>query len=135
MNRLLDGVHILIVEDDEDNRELLSFALRDSGAKVTTARSAAEVRALLETALPDLIVSDLSLPGEDGCAMMASLRANPATAKVPAIALTGYTESSYLVRAVKAGFAQLITKPVDLPDLLGPIASLVGRGLPTRGRA
>jgi CheY-like chemotaxis protein len=128
MKHTLDGVRILVVEDDPDSLELFEYFLSTEGAVVATARSAADAGAWLSSNRPDVLISDLSLPDGDGCALIASLRANPEIAHTPAIAITGHAEDEALLRTVKAGFDRHIAKPVDLDAVLSAILALVSRG-------
>jgi CheY-like chemotaxis protein len=90
------------------------------------ARSATDARARFADARPDVIVSDLSLPDEDGCTLITSIRASGA-GNVPAIALTGHAEDATLLRAAKAGFARHIAKPADPMEILATVANAAGR--------
>jgi DNA-binding response OmpR family regulator len=128
MTRTLDGVRILVVEDDADSLELFEYFLTTEGAVVATARSAADAGEWLKSNRPDLLISDLSLPDGDGCALIASVRANPETAHTPAIAVTGHAEDEAHLRTVKAGFDRHIAKPVELGAVLSAILALVSRG-------
>jgi CheY-like chemotaxis protein len=128
MKRTLDGVRILVVEDDPDSLELFEYFLSTEGAVVATARSAADAGEWLSSNKPDVLISDLSLPDGDGCALIASLRANPEIARTPAIAITGHAEDAALLRTVKAGFDRHIAKPVELGAVLSTILALVSRG-------
>jgi two-component system, OmpR family, response regulator len=126
VTRLLSGVRVLVVEDDIDGLEVLElFLSSDQGAMVMTARSALEAREKLATTIPDVLVSDLSLPDEDGYALLASIRADPRTSDIPAIALTGYANERAVTRSVKAGFDRHIAKPADMVELVATILSLV----------
>ncbi|HYP52105.1 MAG TPA: ATP-binding protein [Pyrinomonadaceae bacterium] len=125
----LDGVRVLVVEDEPDTRELLKVMLEQCGAQVTTAPSAAEAFALLEESPPDVLVSDIGLPGEDGYEFIGKVRALPAErgGRVPAIALTAYARSEDRLQALRAGFQMHVSKPVELAELVTVAASLVRR--------
>jgi signal transduction histidine kinase len=127
---LLDGVRVLVVEDEEDTRELLIASLRQCGADVTAAASVAEALESLDRSLPDVLVSDLAMPGEDGYSLIRKVRARgpEAGGKIPAAALTAYARAEDRVRALASGFQRHLPKPVDPADLIGMVASLAGRG-------
>jgi signal transduction histidine kinase/ActR/RegA family two-component response regulator len=127
----LDGVRILVVEDDPDNREMLVEALELSGAVATPAASAQEALAIARSARPDVIVSDISMPGADGYDLIRSLRAlSPEMRKVPAIALTAHARLEDVSRVLEAGFTMHLGKPVGPSSLCAAIA----RVLRQRGR-
>jgi CheY-like chemotaxis protein len=86
----VSGLSVLIVEDDEDTRDILEIILVQSGASVRVAGSAGEGRAAIQQQAPDVILADLSLPDEDGCAFIASVREGASSRAIPAIALTGH---------------------------------------------
>lgn len=121
----LSGLTILVVEDDADSRELLEVFLESQGARVRLAASADEARASLTGSPVDVILTDASLSGEDGFALVAGLRADPTTRDIPAIAITGHAEEHSRQRAVDAGFQKFITKPFDVFALPAAIASVV----------
>jgi CheY-like chemotaxis protein len=125
MNPPLSGIRILVVEDDPDSLELLEFFLTGQGAVVTSARSASEARDALSARAPEVLISDVGLPDEDGLALVASLRAEPRTSKIPAIAVTGYSDEAALSRITKAGFDARIVKPIDLTEVVSAIQGLV----------
>jgi signal transduction histidine kinase len=127
---LLGGVRVLVVEDEEDTRELLIASLRQCGADVTAAASVAEALESLDRSLPDVLVSDLAMPGEDGYSLIRKVRARgpEAGGKIPAAALTAYARAEDRVRALASGFQRHLPKPVDPADLIGMVASLAGRG-------
>lgn len=130
---VLDSVHVLLVEDEPDARDLVLRILEDRGARVTAVANAADAIAAFIERKPDVIVSDIGLPGEDGYAFMRRLRAIEGyDGKVtPAAALTALARSDDRRRALLAGFQTHIAKPVDPRELLVVIASLTGR---TRSR-
>jgi signal transduction histidine kinase len=127
--QLLSGMAVLVVEDEEDTREILVRALERSGAEVQAVASAAEALDLLERGLPDVLISDIGMPGEDGYSLLRKLRARgPGRgAELPAAALTAYARSEDRVQALAAGFQTHIAKPVDPIELVGLVAKLVGR--------
>jgi signal transduction histidine kinase/ActR/RegA family two-component response regulator len=122
----LDGVRILVVEDDADNREMLVEALELSGAVATPAASAREALELARSARPDVIVSDISMPGEDGYDLIRGLRAlSPEMREVPAIALTAHARAEDVARVLEAGFTMHLGKPVGPTSLCAAIVRVV----------
>jgi two-component system CheB/CheR fusion protein len=124
----LDGVRVLVVDDDADTRELLKVALTTCGAKVTTCISSAKALAEIKRQKPDCIVSDVGMPGEDGYGFMKKLRAlkEKDGGKIPAIALTGFAGADHKTLADAAGYQAHIPKPVELAELTSEIARLTG---------
>jgi signal transduction histidine kinase len=122
----LQGMRVLVVDDDPDARELLSIILEGAGAKTTTAASAAEAFDLLQKELPDFLVSDIGMPGENGLALLAKIRALPADqgGRTPAVALTAYVGAQDRVLALSAGFHIHLPKPVEPGQLIAAIATL-----------
>src|SRR6185369_4255378 len=104
--QLLAGVRVLVVEDEEDTRELLVRAMERSGAEVAAVASVAEALALLEGPLPDVLVSDIGMPGEDGYSLIRKLRSRGPErgGNLPAAALTAYARSEDRFQALQAGF-------------------------------
>jgi PAS domain S-box-containing protein len=127
--RNLDGLRILVVDDEEDARDLLRTALEQCHAHVTTAGSAAEALATIETARPDIIVSDIGMPLEDGYTFVRKLRERPRDAggRTPAIALTAYARPEDQKRALAAGFQRHAAKPIEPQELFAVISDVVGR--------
>lgn len=118
-NRPLGGTGILIVEDNDEVRRILQMVLEQYGAEVWPAASAEEAEQLLERVQPDLLVSDIGLPGKDGLRFLRELRARGhVAARVPAIALTAYAREQDVENARSAGFHAHIAKPVDANKLL-----------------
>jgi CheY-like chemotaxis protein len=117
---------ILVVDDEPDAREMLVLLLEQLGASVTAACSAAEALAAVAHVRPDIMLSDLGMPGEDGYSLIRRLRAHPTTegGAIPAIAVSGYAAVEDRQRALAAGFQRHVAKPVNLPDLLNSITSL-----------
>lgn len=115
---------ILVVDDDKDTNEMVSYCLEASGMVVRAAKSVAEALVILETWPAGCILTDVAVPGEDGFALLAHVRANPATHAIPLIALTGYGGETQ-TRALDAGFHMFITKPVDLTSLPATVEGVV----------
>jgi len=112
----LDGVEILLVEDDREAPDAMTYALEARGARVRPARSARAAWAAFREHAPDVVVSDLSMPDEDGYSLLRRIRSSAATSP-PAIALTGFTRAEDRARVLSAGFAAHVAKPID-PDWL-----------------
>ncbi len=123
------GVKVLIVDDEPDARALLKRLLEDCGAVVTVAASAEEAMRKLQAERPDVIASDIGMPGEDGYALIRRIRAlGPERGgDTPALALTAYARADDRVKAVMAGFQHHISKPVEPAVLIAMVASLTGR--------
>ena len=115
---------MLIVEDDEDSRELLEMFLRSQGAHVRAVACAADARAAIRELVPDVLLADITLPDESGFDFVGSLRADPATRHIPAIAMTGHTDAAARQQALGAGFHSLVTKPLDIWSLAADVARL-----------
>jgi PAS domain S-box-containing protein len=123
----LDGLRILVVDDEPDSNDAVSELLASCGADVRAAASADEARDVLARWRPDVLVSDVGMPGEDGYAFIARLRANEGDrAPMPAVALTAYASRDDKVRLLSAGFQAHVPKPLDPNELVAVIASLVG---------
>jgi CheY-like chemotaxis protein len=120
----------LLVEDDDDSRKLLGTMLRRYGARVTATKSAAEALAVFDHDLPDVMVSDIGMPDQDGYELVRRVRALPAEkgGGTPAIALTGYASRKDRERALTSGYQQHMAKPIEQADIITAIAALVGRG-------
>ena len=126
----LDGVRVLVVDDEPDTRDLLKAGLGRCGAEVTAAASVAEALEAMQTAAPDLLISDIGMPEEDGYEMIRRVRALPdeSGGRVPAIALTAYARVEDRMHALRAGYQMHVPKPVELAELVAVAASLVQRG-------
>ena len=118
---------ILLVEDNEMNRDMLSRRLERRGYEVVIAVDGAEGVDKAGTEAPALILMDMSLPGVDGWDATRRIKAAPATRAIPVIALTAHAMSGDRERAVEAGCDDFDTKPVDLARLLGKIEALLAR--------
>jgi len=126
---ILKGVRILAVDDQADTRELIILALSRYGAEVRACSSAIEACTMIENWKPEVIVSDIGMPGEDGYDLMRKIRAlTPESGgTIPAVALTGYAGAVDASKAYAAGYQVHMTKPVELFELAATVASLAGR--------
>ncbi|WP_438025947.1 hybrid sensor histidine kinase/response regulator [Sorangium sp. So ce233] len=128
--RLLEGIRVLVVDDETDARELLGIIFVRAGATVREAASAGSALEALREGEFDVLVSDIGMPGEDGYAMMRRLRALgtevPASG-IPALALTAYTRVEDRRQAIAAGFQMHLAKPIEPNSLVTAVAHLVGR--------
>jgi two-component system cell cycle response regulator DivK len=118
---------ILLVEDNEMNRDMLSRRLMRNGFEIVIAVDGQEGVNLAASAQPDLILMDLSLPVIDGWEATRRVKANPATAKIPVIALTAHAMSQDKEKALAAGCDDFDTKPVELTRLLEKINGLLNK--------
>jgi CheY-like chemotaxis protein len=125
----LDDLTILVVDDEADTRELLKQGLEYCGAKVRVAGSVAEAMDELKTALPDIVISDIGMPGSDGYDLIRQVRRLPAArgGKIAAIALTAYTRIEDRLQALRAGYDMHVPKPVELAELVAVAASVTRR--------
>jgi PAS domain S-box-containing protein len=126
---VLTGLRVLVVDDEADTRALLRVMLEQCGSQVKTAASAAEALKLFEQSRPDVLVSDIGMPEEDGYKLIAGVRAMEAESggRVPAIALTAYARAEDRVRVLRAGFQVHVPKPIEPDELVAVVASLAGR--------
>jgi PAS domain S-box-containing protein len=121
----LDGVRVLVVDDEADARDLLELVLTEAGARVATATSASEAFVRLAEHEPHVIISDIGMPEEDGYSLMRRVRAtNLAAATAPAIALTAYTRNEDRLKALAMGFSAHVGKPVEPGELVDLVAAL-----------
>jgi PAS domain S-box-containing protein len=132
----LDGLRLLVVDDQADQRELVTMFLQAYGAQITGAASAAEAIAALERAIPDVLVSDIAMPHEDGYELIRRIRAleRETGKRIPALALTAYTSIHDARRARVAGFDTHVGKPVEPEVIAKAVATLAGRRWPQSGR-
>jgi PAS domain S-box-containing protein len=126
----LRGLRVLSVDDDPGTREMLHVALERLGAQVESAADAAEALDKLRHGPPDVLVSDIGLPGEDGYDLIRRVRglAEPQARDLPAVALTGYARAQDQQAVLAAGYQAFAAKPVDLADLVGIILELTKKG-------
>lgn len=120
----LADVHVLLVDDDPDTLQILSVVLVESKANVQTAASVKEAMEVLEWFKPDVVVSDLAMPGEDGYSLIARIRAAESVKQMPAVALTSYVRVEDRTRALSAGFNMFVPKPVEPKELITAISNL-----------
>jgi len=125
----LDGLRVLVVDDDPDTCQVLEAILRWDGAEVRVCQSAAETLATLAGWWPDILLCDIGMPGEDGYSLMRKIRALglPPGHPLTAVALTAYARSEDRQQALSAGFQMHVPKPFDADELIATVASL-GRG-------
>lgn len=125
----LDGLKVLVVDDEADTRELIGEVLKECGSEVIITRSAAEAFAAIEQHKPDILISDLGMPDEDGYSLIEKIRALPSErgGDIPAAALTAYARAEDRMRVLRSGFQFHLPKPVDSAELVTVVASLAGR--------
>jgi PAS domain S-box-containing protein len=128
-NQPLVGMNILVVDDDDDSRDFLTFALTESGAKIYSAESAASAFGAMESFQPNLIISDIGMPQEDGYSLMQRIRQLPEYmgGQIPAIALTAYAGDSDRQKAILAGFQTHLAKPIMPDELVDAVIQLIGQ--------
>ncbi len=128
----LNNFWILIVDDEADARDMVSFMLQINGARVTTAKSAVEALDVLKNigehqATPNVIISDIGMPNEDGYALIQKIRALPIaqSSKIPAIALTAFNRPEDKQNALEAGFQLHLGKPIEPEHLVAAVSHVV----------
>jgi len=125
----LQGLKVLVVDDEADTRELIREVLKECGSEVITSPSVAEALIALEQHKPDVLISDLGMPDEDGYSLIAKVRELPPErgGEIPAAALTAYARAEDRMRVLRSGFQFHLPKPVDSAELVTVVASLAGR--------
>jgi PAS domain S-box-containing protein len=123
----IKGLRLLVVDDEEATRELLRAVLERAGAQVETARSASEAVVSFQQNRPDILLTDIAMPGEDGYSLIRRIRALPADqgGRVPAVALTGHARMIDRTRALMAGFRAHVPKPIEPAELMAVLVALV----------
>jgi PAS domain S-box-containing protein len=123
----LAGVQVLLVDDDRDSLQILTIMLTTCGAQVQTAASAAEALEVLQSYKPDVVVSDLAMPDEDGYSLIGKIRDLEAHSgkQTPTVALSAYARMKDRARALSAGFNLFMSKPAEPNELIPAIASLI----------
>jgi len=127
----LDGVRVLVVDDDSDTRQMLKAVLSECQAHVIIAASAAEAIVEIERRKPDVLVSDLGMPEQDGYELIKKVRGMESadhTVRIPALALTAYAKAEDRVRALASGYQVHLSKPVEPAEFVLVVANLAGRG-------
>ncbi|PSN15026.1 hybrid sensor histidine kinase/response regulator [filamentous cyanobacterium CCT1] len=119
------NIHVMIVEDDVDSRNLITATLQHFGAQVTAFSSAADAIVALAKTQPDILISDIGMPGMDGYMLMQHLREMTSASEIPAIALTSYTTKIDRERIFAAGFQKHLPKPMEVAELIEAILALV----------
>jgi len=129
----LQGLKVLVVDDEADTRELIGEVLKECGSEVIITCSVQEALAALEQHKPDILISDLGMPDEDGYALIEKIRALPSErgGDIPAAALTAYARAEDRMRVLRSGFQFHLPKPVDSAELVTVVASLAGRAYKT----
>ena len=120
----LTGLHILVLDDECDARDAVSAVLEGCGARVTPVGSVRDAIAALELKAPDLIVSDIAMPDEDGFRFIGEVRNLPTKGRVPALALTAYASAEERGRILAAGFDSYLAKPIEASELAATVARL-----------
>ena len=123
----LSGIKVLVVDDELDARQLIRRVLIECGAELAVAGSADEAMTLMESFRPDIMVSDVGMPDQDGYDLIRRVRARVAAKTLPAVALTAFARSEDRRRALLAGFQTHVSKPVEPAELVAVVASLVER--------
>lgn len=124
----LRGLHVLVVDDNRDTREMLRQLLTHSGALVTTVDTGEGALAVLRNVLADVIISDLSMPRHDGRWVIRNIRVlGGRQATIPAVAITAYRETEAEADALHAGFDTYLEKPLDFRHLIETILRVTGR--------
>ena len=128
----LTGVHVLVVDDDPDALAVMRRLFEAAHAEVLTAESASDALLIIDMTIPDIVISDIGMAGEDGYSLIRKIRALPPErgGRVPAIALTAFARAEDRRRAMLAGFHVHFSKPVETVELRAAVATLVGRSDP-----
>jgi signal transduction histidine kinase/ActR/RegA family two-component response regulator len=122
--QILSGLRILLVDDDKDTLELLSAALTQRSATVTAVSSVAAAVDWIKSCRPDVLISDIAMPGEDGHELMRQVLALDVVPRIPAIAITAYAKEEDKERALAAGYQRYLSKPVELRDFISTVAEV-----------
>jgi CheY-like chemotaxis protein len=124
----LEGVRVLLVEDNPDTLDMLKFIFDESGAEVIATATVDEALDALERFKPDALVSDIAMPDRDGYDLIREIRSRGPErgGKIPAVAVTAYARAEDRVRVLAAGFQMHVAKPIDPDELIAVVASLTG---------
>jgi CheY-like chemotaxis protein len=131
---MLEGLRVLVVDDNFDSRELVSVILEGYGVQVTAVASAQEALETIAQSQPDLLICDLQMPDQDGCSFISQLRSLPPEqgGQIPALALSGANDEDKN-QALACGFEQFFLKPVDPDRLIEVITPLIQPALSSKG--
>jgi signal transduction histidine kinase/ActR/RegA family two-component response regulator len=127
----LEGLRVLVVDDEPDTRHVISAVITKSGAEVKTCASVAEALEMLKLWKPDILMSDIGMPDEDGYSLIRKVRALSVESGglIPAAALTAYARDDDRERALEAGFQMHVAKPIGSKELIATVAGLAGRAV------
>jgi DNA-binding response OmpR family regulator len=117
--------HIIVVDDDKEVREIVTFALNCNGFEVAAASNGQQLHHLLTSQVPDLIILDVMMPGQNGYQLFHSLRNNPDTQQIPIIIMTAHAENIYERISADLGAAKHVTKPFHPLDLVEKVRALL----------
>ena len=132
-HRSLTGIKVLLVEDQWDSRDLMAEVLRSAGCEVVATGSVPEAMDALPDARPDILVSDIGMPGEDGYALLRRIRqGDHAFRAIPALAVSAYAREEDRIRSLSAGFQMHLAKPFEPTDLTAAVSRLIHRDTPAR---
>jgi PAS domain S-box-containing protein len=123
-SQILSGLHVLLVDDDQDTLELLGAALTQRSASVTSVQSAAAAIESIKEERPDVLISDIAMPGEDGHELMRRVLALNLVPPLAAIAITAYAKEEDKERALASGYQRYLSKPVELRDFIATVAEI-----------
>jgi CheY-like chemotaxis protein len=132
---VLDGTRVLVVDDEADARDALVGLLERYGAEVRSVASVAEAMTSLAEEVPDVLISDLGMPGADGYELIRRVRLLPAHSGgcVPSLAVSAYATEEHRKKVMSTGFQKHLEKPVAATELVSEVARLAGRFAPTAG--
>ncbi|HEX5835032.1 MAG TPA: response regulator, partial [Pyrinomonadaceae bacterium] len=127
--QMLSGVNVLLVDDDSDTLKLMATALARRQANVTAVSSAGEAIQAIRQKRPDVLVSDIAMPDEDGYGLIEKVRSleNGETQNIPAVAITAYAKEEDRERALSSGFQIYLAKPIELQELVSVVARAARR--------
>jgi CheY-like chemotaxis protein len=127
-DRRLNGVRVLVVDDDADTRQVISMMLQHSGAETNVATSVKDALDIIASWMPHVVISDIAMPREDGYVLIRNLRSRPLEegGNIPAVAITAYARAEDRARILSAGYQMHVAKPVEPDTLVAAVASLAG---------
>lgn len=132
----IDGLRVLVVDDEDDARRAMVILLRNAGAVVWAAASVIEAMTQVSTNRPQILVSDIAMPGQDGYDLLRQLRlAGHSGDELPAIALTAFVRDEDREEALAAGFQMHLRKPLNAQDLIAVLARIAGTSCPEQGES